>query len=147
MAVYRASAHLHSGAGAGVRRQLLALDAARYGDRRLAARIAAVPVEGEPEARWRVDWATGTELDARLRHVLHGPTDGIGAVAMGVVEGRPVAVTGDHDNTVRMWDLTTRRQIGPRLVFPEPVMALAMAAGGRLVVGFGEEVAALSPLT
>ncbi|WP_353356621.1 hypothetical protein [Mycobacterium sp.] len=32
-AVYRASVHLHRDAGAGVRRQVLALDAARYGDR------------------------------------------------------------------------------------------------------------------
>ncbi|MEU3934020.1 hypothetical protein AB0E85_18580 [Streptomyces sp. NPDC029044] len=61
------------------------------------------------------------------------------------VKGRPVAVTGGHDNTVRMWDPTTGQQTGPRLVFPEPVVALA--TGGRLVVGFGLEVAALSPLT
>ncbi|MER6154063.1 hypothetical protein ABT147_00735 [Streptomyces sp. NPDC001868] len=37
-AVYRASAHLHRDAEVWMRRQLLALDAARYGDRALAAR-------------------------------------------------------------------------------------------------------------
>ncbi|MGW2183271.1 hypothetical protein ACWCXX_35560 [Streptomyces sp. NPDC001732] len=49
------SAAVYREAGAGVRRQLLALDAARYGDAALAARITAVPVEGEPATRWAVD--------------------------------------------------------------------------------------------
>ncbi|MFC9283445.1 hypothetical protein [Streptomyces collinus] len=39
-AVYRASGHVHRDAGAGVRRQVLALDAARYGNRELAGNIA-----------------------------------------------------------------------------------------------------------
>nr|WP_220278093.1 hypothetical protein [Streptomyces himalayensis] len=67
-------------------------------------------------------------------------------MATGVVDGRPVAVTGGDDKTVRVWDLTTVQQVGPELVFPDPVMAVAVA-GGQLVVGFGREVAALSPLT
>jgi hypothetical protein len=46
-AVYRASAHLHRDADAGVRRQLLALDAARYGHRDLSVRITGVRVEDE----------------------------------------------------------------------------------------------------
>jgi hypothetical protein len=62
-AVYRASAHLHRDAGVGVRRHLLALDAARYGDRELAARINAVPVDGDADVPFRVEWATGGELD------------------------------------------------------------------------------------
>ncbi len=93
-AVYRASAHLHGDAGAGVRRQLLALDAARYGKRELAARITAVPVEGEPAALWGVEWATGAMVDPRFRHGLTGHTDSVGAVATAVVDGRPVVISG-----------------------------------------------------
>jgi len=61
-AVYQASAHRHRDAPAAVRRHLLALDAARYGDLDLAARIDAVPVPDEPAARRRVEWASGVQL-------------------------------------------------------------------------------------
>ncbi|MGW1653812.1 hypothetical protein [Streptomyces atratus] len=111
-AVYRTSAHLHRDAGAGVRRQLLALDAARYGDRGLAARITAVWVEDEPAARWGVEWATGGMVDRSLWQTLAGHTDEVTGVATGVVEGRPVAVTSSRDETVRVWDLATGRQVG-----------------------------------
>ncbi|MGW3498023.1 hypothetical protein [Streptomyces sp. NPDC001020] len=190
-AVYRASAHLHRDAEAGVRRQLLALDAARYGDRGLAARITAVPVEGEPAARWGVDWATGGMVTPQLRHTLTSHTRGVWAVATAVVDGHPVAVTGSHDHTVRVWDLTTGQPIGEPLTghtreveavaaavvdgrpvavavtgswvetvrmwdlitgeqvatlpFPELVLVVAVAPGGELLVGFGGELACLSP--
>jgi len=45
------------------------------------------------------------------------------AVGTAVVGGRPLALTGSWDKTVRMWDLATREQVGPELVFPEPVHA------------------------
>ncbi|MFD9607190.1 WD40 repeat domain-containing protein [Streptomyces sp. NPDC059970] len=114
-AVYRASAHLHRDAGSGVRRQLLALDAARYGDRGLAARITAVLVEGEPAAPWRVEWATGSMVDRSLWQTLAGHTDGVIGVATGVVDGCPVAVTSSRDGTVRVWDMATGRQVGQPL--------------------------------
>ncbi|MGW2255775.1 hypothetical protein ACWCXH_37355 [Kitasatospora sp. NPDC001660] len=189
VAVYRASAHLHRDAGAGVRRQLLALDAARYGDCGLAARITAVPVEGEPAARWGVDWATGGMVNPQLRHTLTGHIRGVWAVATAMVDGRPVAVTGDWDGTVRVWDLTTGQPVGEPLTghtheveavatamvdgrpvavtgdwdgtvrvwdlttgeqvatlpFPELVVAVAVAPGGELLVGFGGELACFSP--
>ncbi|AXE75722.1 hypothetical protein C5746_42780 [Streptomyces atratus] len=40
---------------------------------------------------------------------LTGHTGWVRGVATGVVEGRPVAVTGSGDGTVRVWDLTTGR--------------------------------------
>ncbi|MEV4613060.1 hypothetical protein AB0K43_10715, partial [Kitasatospora sp. NPDC049258] len=85
-AVYRASAHLHRHSGA-ARRQLLALDAARFGDRGLSERITAVLLEGEPggsAARWYVDWATGAP-DHRFRHRLSRHALWVGAVATAVV--------------------------------------------------------------
>lgn len=63
-----------------------------------------VPVQGEPAARWG-DWATGSGVDARFGQVLTGHTDWVVAVATAVVDGRPVAVTGSWDRTVRVWDL------------------------------------------
>ncbi|MFJ2271889.1 hypothetical protein ACIOHO_37370 [Streptomyces sp. NPDC087849] len=129
---------------AGVRRQLLALDAARYGDRELAARITAVPVSGGTGVGWGVEWATGGMVDHRLRQALVGHTDEVFAVATGVVDGRPVAVTSGADGEVRVWDLTTGRQVGPELVFPAAVWAMAVTPDGRLVVGFGWEVSVLT---
>lgn len=52
-AVYQASAERHRTAGPAVRRQLLELDATRYGSPELAARIAAVPVPDEPRRTGR----------------------------------------------------------------------------------------------
>ncbi|MFE2935890.1 hypothetical protein [Streptomyces sp. NPDC059278] len=98
-----------------MRRQLLSLDAAQYGDRDLSARISAVLVEGEPVARWGVDWATGSGVDARFRCAFTGHTSWVWAVATGVVDGRPIAVTGSNDRTVRVWDLTTGQQVGEPL--------------------------------
>lgn len=110
-AVYRASGHVHRDADAQVRRQVLALDAARYGDRELARDIAEVPVGRETEGPWVVRWATGSGLDSRLRYALPAP-DEVGAVATAVVEDRGLAVAGCKDGTLHWWDLTTGRDLG-----------------------------------
>ncbi|MGW1107542.1 WD40 repeat domain-containing protein [Streptomyces sp. NPDC002540] len=186
-AVYRASMRVHKYAAPGVRRQLLALDAARYGAPELAAELAAAEAGDEPDAEWRVEWASGSllgsahtnastlsadkratwatsslfrpedisvlggyypdevavvataavggrtlalvtltgsnSLRGKLVQVwdvatgrpvgepLTGHTDTVRAVATAMVDGRPVAVTGSDDETVRMWDLTTGRPV------------------------------------
>ncbi|MFB7081104.1 hypothetical protein ACFCYO_27175, partial [Streptomyces sp. NPDC056308] len=46
---------------------------------------------------------------------LTGHTGAVCAVATAVVDGRPVAVTGSVDETVRVWDLTTGQPIGEPL--------------------------------
>ncbi|MFF4667845.1 hypothetical protein [Streptomyces sp. NPDC001282] len=95
-------------AGAGVRRQLLALDAARFGNRGL--------VEGEPAARWGVEWATGSMVDRSRWQPLAGHTSTVSGVATGgwraVRSPSPAAGTG----TVRVWDLATGRQVGRPLI-------------------------------
>ncbi|MGW8881896.1 WD40 repeat domain-containing protein [Streptomyces sp. NPDC055663] len=133
-AVYRASVHLHRAAGAGVRRQLLALDAARYGERELAARIAAVPVGNEPAAQWGVEWATGTRLERRFRNILTGHTRRVRVVATSSVEGRPVVVTGSDDKTVRVWDLATGKSLGEPFLHGSEVLAVAVGVVNGLPV-------------
>jgi hypothetical protein len=140
-AVYRASAHVHQGATAQVRRHLLVLDAARFGDRDLAARISAVPVAGEPAARWRVEWSTGTSADSRLRHQWTGHPQAIRAVVTVVLESRPVAVSISRYGLALVCDLATGRQIGdPLHLHVDEVQAAAVAVvDGRSVLLVGGE--------
>ena len=77
--------------------------------------------------------------------ILPGHEDLRWAVTAGRFGGRTIAATGGGDGRVRIWNLATRERIGPDLVFPAAVRALATAPGDRLVVGFGREVAVLSP--
>ncbi|MEV4582638.1 hypothetical protein AB0K16_56445, partial [Nonomuraea jabiensis] len=58
-----------------------------------------------------------------------------------VVDGRPVAVTGGRDRTLRLWDLTSGRQIGPDLHFPKPVTAAAISEDGHVIVCFDRDIA------
>ncbi|MFF0411370.1 WD40 repeat domain-containing protein [Kitasatospora sp. NPDC004745] len=113
-AVYRASGHVHRESGARVRRQLLALDAARYGRRELARSLAAVTAGGEPGGpgeAWGVRWATGTDLDSRLRYAVPAPA-GVVAVAGVVAADRALAVVGCEDGTLAWWDVVTGGKAG-----------------------------------
>ncbi|MFF7636506.1 hypothetical protein ACFZB9_25650 [Kitasatospora sp. NPDC008050] len=110
-AVYQASATRHRDAGPAVRRQLLALDAARYGSPVLAARIDAVPVPDEPATHRRVAWSSGTQLGA-FRWTATGHEEGVRSLATTTLDDRPVAVTGGGDGTVRLWDLAGGTPIG-----------------------------------
>ncbi|TYB65992.1 protein kinase [Nonomuraea sp. PA05] len=46
---------------------------------------------------------------------LQGHTNDIRAVALGTLGGAPVALTGSDDETARLWDLRTSRQLGSTL--------------------------------
>lgn len=110
-AVYRASGHSHRDAGAQVRRQLLALDAARYGNRELARGLTELPARQEEPGTWTVQWATGTGLDSRLRYALPAPAK-VTVVATVVVEDRGLAVAGCEDGTLHWWDPATGQKLG-----------------------------------
>ncbi|MFH8517040.1 WD40 repeat domain-containing protein [Streptomyces gelaticus] len=114
--VYRASADVHRKQNAGQRRFVLAVDAARFGDRGLAARLAAVDVPGARPVGWQVAWATGSLADVRLLRTLTGHEGWVTTVATAVADGRAVAVTGSRDNSVRVWDLATGREVCAPLV-------------------------------
>ena len=57
-------------------------------------------------------------------------------VATSLLDGRPVAVTGSDDDTVRVWDLTAREQLGePLAVHHDGVLEMAIGSvDGRTVV-------------
>ncbi|MFJ7907199.1 WD40 repeat domain-containing protein [Kitasatospora sp. NPDC096204] len=135
-AVYEASSHRHREAGPAVRRELLALDALRYGDGKLAARIEAVPVADERFPRRRAEWASGGQLGG-CRWSVAGHRRGVSALAAVPVpvDGREVVVTGGNDGTVRLWDLATGEAVGePMADHTGQVRAVAAAElDGRAV--------------
>jgi WD40 repeat protein len=104
-AVYRASAHRHRGRPPDVRRDMLSLDASRWGMTMLSRLLARPP--------WRTRWATGTPLDSALLVQFAGHQGPVAAVAAAIVNGRGVAITGDRGGELRFWDLLTGEQIGP----------------------------------
>ena len=143
-AVYSTSSEQHHGCDPVQRRWLLALDAARRGCADLAQRINA-----GGNGPWAVRWAAGG------RPLGPGPLgqgwcyDGssdhsgrVAAVATTVLDGRPVAVTGSHDETVRIRDLATGHQIGqPLSGHADGVFAVATAVveGRPVAVAGGED--------
>ncbi|MFF2662940.1 hypothetical protein ACFVUH_37020 [Kitasatospora sp. NPDC058032] len=125
-AVYRASVDVHRDVPPWVRRQLLALDAARYGDRELSARIAAVSVEDVDTEPWQVLWSTGARSDPHFQMNPSGHTGGVDAVVTTFSDGRHVVVTGSKDQTVRVRDLKTGQPVGgPMSDFNGRVWAVA----------------------
>ncbi|MFG2910318.1 WD40 repeat domain-containing protein [Kitasatospora sp. NPDC048286] len=151
-AVYEASSHRHREAGPAVRRQLLALDALRYRDGKLAARIEAVPVADERFPRRRAEWASGAQLGG-CRWSVAGHRDGVSALAAVPVpvDGREVVVTGGDDGTVRLWDLATGEAVGePMADHVGQVRAVAAAEldGRAVAVSVGtDEVVRVWDLT
>ncbi|MFC4607779.1 hypothetical protein ACFO9E_08115, partial [Streptomyces maoxianensis] len=99
-AVYRASFALHRSLSSAQRRQVLALDSARFQARALSAEFAR-------GTGWRPRWATGSQVSASSTAVLSGHAHAWGVMALTTVDGRRVAVTGNGDNTLRVWDLAT----------------------------------------
>ncbi|MFJ8743265.1 AAA family ATPase [Embleya sp. NPDC127516] len=140
-AVYRASIGVHRQADPGTRRRLLATDAIRY---RAAAPASTLDDRIETGV-WTTVAATGGILNPALRDTMTGHTDLVVAVACSVVGGRPVAVTGSNDRTVRVWDLTTGTPLGePVIGHTGAVVAIACTVlGGRPVAVTGSKDATM----
>ena len=91
--------------GPGQRRDLMALNAARYGNRQIALRLCA-------DKPWWPMWSTSGQLQhSRLLTTLTGHSKPVRSVVCTVFDGRSVAISSD-DRTVRIWDLTSGEQIG-----------------------------------
>ncbi|WP_250567110.1 caspase family protein [Streptomyces sp. Tu102] len=110
-AVYRSSPGVHTATTPALRRQLLALNAARAGTAGLYHQL----TRHIPPGHWTPIWATGSTLIPALRDNLARHSGGVFSVACTVLDGAPVAVTGGTGGTVRVWDLTSRRQLGEPL--------------------------------
>ncbi|MGV9568709.1 caspase family protein [Streptomyces nigra] len=99
-AIYRASAATHRSLAPVARRDILAIDAARYRQPHLAVQLARTRF-------WAPRWATGTLVNLAHRATLTGHTTTVNAVAVAQIDDRPHAITTSYDHTARVWDLET----------------------------------------
>ncbi len=107
-AVFRSCLHVLRHLDAAARRQVLAVEAARFNVPHLVEAL-----NGKADRRaWKALAASGAHLSSNLRNALTGHTGLVEGLACTEVNGRPVAVTGSNDLTVRMWDLTTGEPVG-----------------------------------
>ncbi|MEU0894925.1 caspase family protein [Streptomyces massasporeus] len=107
-AVFRSCLHVLRHLDAAARRQVLAVEAARFNVPHLVQTL-----NGRAGKRaWKPLVASGGQLSSNLRNALTGHTGLVEGLACTEVNGRPVAVTGSTDLTVRMWDLATGEQVG-----------------------------------
>lgn len=67
---------------------------------------------------------------AQIGDPLTGHTRTITCVAYGLLSDRPMAVTGGHDRTARVWDLAAHQQYGPPLRHDGAVLAVACGTLG-----------------
>ncbi|MGW5406394.1 AAA family ATPase [Streptomyces spiralis] len=110
-AIYLASSDLHRTLGPEARRCVLAVDAARFN-----VPSALEAFTGPADRRtWNPAGASGFQVSGNTLHVFTGHTLGVEAVACAVLHGRPVAVSGGRDGTVRIWDLAAGRPVGKPL--------------------------------
>ena len=98
----------------------LQLSARRCGADGLAERIDRMGIDLPWSARWAW-WST-----SGAHRVLEGHTQAVLCVATGDLDGRPIGVTGASDRTLRIWDLTSQRQVGKPLEANVPISAVAI---------------------
>jgi hypothetical protein len=69
---------------------------------------------------------------ACTHQILEGHTGAVLGVALGAVDGRPVALSGSDDHTVRLWNLRSKASIAIEL--GAEVHAIALDRGTSIVV-------------
>ncbi|MFF6912576.1 caspase family protein [Streptomyces sp. NPDC012466] len=107
-AVFRSCLHVLRHLDTSARRQVLAVEAARFNVPHLVETLNAKA----GKRAWRPLAASGGQVSSNLRNALTGHTGLVEGLACTEVNGRLVAVTGSKDLTVRMWDLATGEQVG-----------------------------------
>jgi WD40 repeat protein len=78
----------------------------------------------------------------RLR--LDGHTRAVFAITPVLLHGRPHVLTGGLDRSMRLWDVTSGRQLDV-LCFPDTVFAISVAQDGTVFVGVGPDIICLAP--
>ena len=111
-AVYRSDIAHHRSTTPPHRRQILAISAARYNATTLTT---ALNSKAQP-GTWLPRHATGSTVSTALRNTLTGHTGIVNAVACTTIDGRPVAVTGSNDGSVRVWDLVSGQPLGEPMI-------------------------------
>ncbi|WP_399087897.1 caspase family protein [Streptomyces sp. BBFR2] len=106
----------------------LQLSARRCEADRLADRIEGLGVS----LPWSASWAWWSA--SGVHRLLSGHAKTIGCVAVGDLDGRPIAVTGSIDGTALVWDLTSQRQIGDPLEVKVAVSAIVIGDLGDYTV-------------
>ncbi|WP_081736260.1 caspase family protein [Amycolatopsis orientalis] len=98
-AIYRCSADIHRNLPASRRRQILAVDAARFQATRLQRDLSTT-------LTFPPLWATGHQTNPSLLTTFTGHSGAVGAVACGDLNGRLVSVTvgNEGDGRLRVWD-------------------------------------------
>ncbi|MFE2867289.1 AAA family ATPase [Embleya sp. NPDC059259] len=136
-AVYRASIGTHRYTDPATRRRLLTTDAARHP---AALLVRAFTDMTEPGV-WTAVAVTGGIPNLELRDTMRGHDGVVIAVACTTLDGKPIAVTGAEDETVRVWDLSTGTPLGEPLTgHDEAVMAVACTTlDGKPVAVTGAE--------
>ena len=131
---YRASFAAHSRQPPAGRAQILAVDAARYGNVDMAQRLSSAVF-------WQPIWASSQSRSARLRQTLTDHTGRVLSVAIGRAGDRDVIVSGSEDGAVRVWDAATGQPVGqPPTGHTGGVAAVAVGrAGNRDVIVSGSE--------
>ncbi|MFC1436167.1 WD40 repeat domain-containing protein [Streptacidiphilus sp. N1-3] len=120
-AVYRASFGVHRRMEPEQRRQILALDAARFRAPEFSRDLAI-------DTCWQLQWASAQQVSSTLVATLTGHLDAVRAVtAMVAPDGRAIAVTGDMEGVVRVWDLATGLPTAVLMGHTSAVLALASA--------------------
>ncbi|MFJ8786961.1 caspase family protein, partial [Streptomyces sp. NPDC102476] len=140
-AVYRTNYDLHVTAAPSVRRNLLALNAARADADCLLQQLNSCAHTSE----WLPDWATGNDFTPALRQTLTEHDDYAHTVVCTVLDGRPVAVIGGTASAlaggrVYAWDPASGQILGEPLTLTGRVDALACTdLDGRPVAVIGTD--------
>jgi WD40 repeat protein len=129
-AAYEQAAHqLVESTPLGERASYLQLSASRCEAGDFARHIDALGVPMPWRTRW--SWWSPTGVHRQLI----GHEKAVNAVASGELDGRPIALTGSADETARIWDLMTQRQLGEPLRNGSPVTAVAIGELGEFSIG------------
>ncbi|MEU8901185.1 caspase family protein, partial [Nocardia sp. NPDC048505] len=99
-AIYRCNAVHHAVLPPQGRRQILAIDAARFQAVHQQQQL-------NRSLAWPCRWATGNQTHPAHRATLTGHANSVEALACTVIDGVSVAVSGGSDGVVRVWDLVS----------------------------------------